>query len=182
MGTRTLAAVGVALAITVGMLVAVEAAGLMGENTTWAAGGNTGSLRSRLELALARLATFRYHRIEEAVAAGYVPASPCMDMPDGEMHVVHYLNLSLVDDRVRAWEPEVLLYRPDGEGRLQLVGVAYIKPDADGDPATNEDRPTLFGVPFAGPMPAHHGLPLHYHLHAWIWSQNPDGMFADSCH
>jgi hypothetical protein len=55
----------------------------------------------------------------------------------------------------------------------------YIKPDADRDPATDDDRPTLFGVPFVGPIPAHHDL--HYHLHAWIWSENPDGMFAD-CH
>ena len=181
MGTRTLATVGVALAMTVGVLVATEATGLKGENTTWAADGNTGSLRARLELALARLATSRYHDVEEAVEAGYAPHE-CMDMSPGETHVVHYINLSLVDGRVRVWQPEGLLYEHDPDGHLKLAGVLYIKPDADGDPATDEDRPTLFGVPFAGPMPAHHGLPLHYHLHAWIWSQNPDGMFADSCH
>jgi hypothetical protein len=168
--------------IVIGTLVAIAAVSIVDGDRAEAADGNTGSLRFRIELALARLATFPYHQVDEAVADGYVPIPPCTDMPDGEMHVVHYLNLSLVDDRVRAWEPEGLLYRPDSEGRLQLAGVGYIKPDVDGDPATDDDRPTLFDVPFAGPMPAHHGLPLHYHLHAWIWSRNPDGMFADSCH
>jgi hypothetical protein len=163
------------------MLVIAGGTKLGEESTAQAAGGDTGSLRFKLELALARLATARYHDVEKAVEAGYAPAAPCMDMPPGEMNVVHYINLSLVDGRVRVWQPEGLLYRPDADGNLQLAGALYIKPDADGDPATDDDRPTLFGVPFVGPIPAHHDLPLHYHLHVWIWSENPDGMFAD-CH
>ncbi len=181
MRTRTAPIIGVALALVLGMLAVTGGTKLGEGSTAQAAGGDPGSLRVKLEIAVARLATARYHDVQQAVKDGYAPLPPCMDMPPGEMNVVHYINLSLVDGRVRVWQPEGLLYRPDSDGHLQLAGVLYIKPDADGDPATTGDRPTLFGVPFSGPMPAHHGLPLHYHLHAWIWSQNPDGMFADPC-
>ena len=34
-------------------------------------------------------------------------------------------------------------------------------------------------MPFDGPMLGHEpGMPIHYDLHAWLWKQNPSGMFA----
>ena len=38
--------------------------------------------------------------------------------------------------------------------------------------------PALFGYPFLGPMEPHFsGGPWHRELHAWIWANNPAGMF-----
>ena len=43
-------------------------------------------------------------------------------------------------------------------------------------------RPTLFGQAFMGPMEGHEPLIpkeyVHYDLHAWIFKDNPLGMFA----
>jgi hypothetical protein len=59
------------------------------------------------------------------------------------------------------------------------VGLEYWKADADGDLSTDEDRPSLFGQPFDGPMPGHNpGMPVHYDLHVWLFAKNPSGFFA----
>ena len=39
--------------------------------------------------------------------------------------------------------------------------------------------PSLFGQSFQGPMAGHvPGMPWHYDLHVWAWSENPAGRFA----
>ena len=51
--------------------------------------------------------------------------------------------------------------------------------DRDQDPATDDDRPTLFGQAFDGPTAEPQaGLPVHYDLEVWLWRHNPDGLFA----
>ena len=125
------------------------------------------------ELQLAKAASARFHSVKQAERAGYEQASPCIP---GEG--IHDDNFSLIDNTIAVDQPEVLLYEPKPNGGLRLVGVEYFKPDADQDPLTTADRPTLFGVPFAGPM-IHPGPPmLHYDLHIWLWEPNPNGMFA----
>jgi hypothetical protein len=75
--------------------------------------------------------------------------------------------------------PEALLYAPGRSGEPRLVAVEYIKDDADGDAGTDEDRPSLFGEPFDGPMEGHEpGQPVHYDVHAWVWLANPEGDVA----
>ncbi len=40
-------------------------------------------------------------------------------------------------------------------------------------------QPELFGKKFDGPMPGHGpGMPVHYDLHAYIWTTNPAGTLA----
>ncbi len=35
------------------------------------------------------------------------------------------------------------------------------------------------GHPFEGPMPGHEpGMPVHYDLHAWVFTDNPSGNLA----
>ncbi|WP_405817335.1 hypothetical protein OG241_22700 [Streptomyces sp. NBC_01390] len=61
----------------------------------------------------------------------------------------------------------------------RLVGAEWIVVDKDQNLATADDRPSLFGVPFDGPMLGHEpGMPIHYDLHVWLWKKNPSGMFA----
>ena len=54
-----------------------------------------------------------------------------------------------------------------------------MKIDADQNLATDGDRPSIFGVPFDGPMPGHNPtMPIHYDLHVWFWEDNPLGEFV----
>jgi len=152
----------------------IAAAVLIG--TTWlavrrvsAASGNSANLlpETRQELASARAATARYHNIEEALADGYVQASP--DIP-GEGF--HYVNFSSVDCAFNSEEPEVLHYAfVPNENRLQLVGVEYVVPLACG-PA-----PEGF-TGDADEWEQEVGGPPVWSLNAWIWRNNPDGVFA----
>lgn len=126
-----------------------------------------------------KAANARYHSVKQAKKAGYVRMSPCVSSPAGAMGF-HYENASLMaDDTIDPMQPEILLYAPKPNGRLRLVGVEYWKRDADGDPTTDADRPSLFGVAFNGPMAGHSPvMPTHYDLHAWLFAENPNGRFA----
>ncbi len=155
------------LLVTVGAVVAATMA--LG-GVASASSGNS-DLAVKKGLAQVRLATAKYHNVEAAKKAGYVPVSPCV-----ECMGYHYANMgNLEDGKVgaggNARKPEVLLYAPSANGKLKLVGVEYLVFD------TGQARPTLFGeVPFEGPMT--HGLPQHYDLHVWTWKHNPDGIFT----
>ena len=127
------------------------------------------------QLQAARKALDWLGTVEMAQAAGYVVASPCIP---GEG--VHYITPSLAQDAVvRAWQPELLIYELGADRRLHLVAAEYWKADADGNKATTDDRPTLFGHPFDGPMDGHApGMPVHYDLHVWLVKENPKGLFS----
>lgn len=130
------------------------------------------------DLLRARLATLKYISVKRAVADGYVPTEECVASPAGGMGM-HYVKGPLVGDpAVAVTKPEVLLYEPTPHGP-RLIGVEYMTIDDDQDLKTSHDRPTLYGVPFDGPMLGHSpGMPIHYDLHVWLWRHNPSGMFA----
>ena len=134
------------------------------------------------ELQAVRAATARFHSIEQALAAGYVQESPCEALPGVGGMGFHYVNPALImDPAIDATRPEMLLYAPKDNGRLELVGVEYFKVDADQDLATDDDRPSVLGQPFDGPMEGHGPpgtMPRHYDLHVWLWRDNPNGLFA----
>ena len=131
------------------------------------------------ELREVRAAVARFHSLEQAERAGYVRGSPCEASVAGAMGH-HYPNPALMADReIDPLRPEVLLYLPDGNGNLKLVGVEYWMRDADGSLLTDDDRPSLFGQPFDGPMRGHNPfMPVHYDLHVWVAEENPNGVFA----
>src|SRR5690606_32439678 len=99
----------------------------------------TGCLREPVrvenDLAALRGATARFHDAEAAEKAGYsvlvthpTTGAACLDHPtDGGMGR-HMLNEALVDSTVSVTEPEVLVYEPQKNGRLRLVGVEYVIP------------------------------------------------------
>ena len=125
-----------------------------------------------------RAAVARYHDVSNALAAGYVPASPCEQSPAGAMGI-HYMNPALLGPGNDPANPEVLLYLPAKDGSLKLVGVEYFQADGDQDLTTSADRPFLFGRGFDGPMLGHNPqMPIHYDLHVWVVEQNPSGVFA----
>jgi hypothetical protein len=150
------------------------------------------------ELAAVRAATARFHDVNVAIAAGYANpvGRPCDQIAIGTMGV-HSGNAALQGSQaLDPLQPEVLLYLPKPDGGFRLVGVEYIQFVLVRDPATNQvapwtsptpwpstyqvvtPTPQLFGRTFDGPMPGHvPGMPWHWDLHAWIWANNPTGVF-----
>jgi hypothetical protein len=127
-----------------------------------------------------RAAVARYHSFEQAERDGYtVEGEPCVASPDGTMGI-HAINPPLLgNDAIDAGQPEILLYVPKSNGKLELVGVEYWKVDADQNLDTAGDKPSLFGQPFDGPMLGHTPtMPIHYDLHVWVAEANPSGLFA----
>ena len=106
-----------------------------------------------------------YRWLENAEADGYRKITECIDQPGVGAMGFHYARQDLIDDKTQARKPEVLVYMPDEDGQYELVAAEFI--------STAADRPELAGLDFEdGPFPG------SYALHAWIWRDNPDGMFA----
>ncbi|MDO6391852.1 hypothetical protein Q4E40_17070 [Pontibacter sp. BT731] len=126
-------------------------------------------------LADIRSATARYHRVEEAMEDGYVPFSPCVSHPVLGGMGYHYVNPLLLDGVLDPSQPEALLYEPQKNGRLKLVGVEFIiRADEWGQSTTPMLGDQIFDVYINSPT---NPLPFdNYQLHAWVWKHNPSGM------
>lgn len=134
-----------------------------------------------------RSALDKYQDPVKAVHDGYFSTLGCVQFPSasgpGQVSYpaggmgVHFLNTALIGPEVDALKPQVLIYEPDGD-RLRLVAVEWFVPLATGI----KERPRLFDREFDGPMEGHPPLlPLmlhHYDLHAWLWKENPAGLFS----
>jgi hypothetical protein len=134
-----------------------------------------GDLTAEQKKAIADLrnATVKFHDFAYATSAnggGYTVQYPagCAASSTGAQGV-HYLNPSLVDNKVELLRPELIMYEPGPNGQMNLVGVDYVVPL---DQATT--APSLLGVSFAAL-----GAPLNvWAVHIWAWRPNPSGMFA----
>lgn len=100
------------------------------------------------DLAPATLASIRFQRVEQAIAAGYVIDSPCVSDPEMGGMGVHYANHALMNDpALDPGKPEILVYQPDRNGRLRLGALEYFRRAADQTPPIDQsDKPTLFGM------------------------------------
>jgi hypothetical protein len=132
--------------------------------------GQRGQALGRIEpglgaqLAQVRAATARYHDVEVAIADGFAPPPDghCVSGPDGAMGY-HYVNGTRIG-QLDPTRPQALLYVPEADGRLRLVGVEYLHPGGG----------ELFGETFADWSPLGDATALH----VWLWQANPSGMFA----
>ena len=140
------------------------------------------------QLAAVRRATAQFHRLDAALAAGYELGyvngngvriiAGCVAHPTLGAMGYHYFSKTLVDDLVvDPLKPEGLVYETSASGELRLVSVEYVVPGPGSDPPGVSEPPTVFGMPMhiLVPPPGP-GFWIH---HAWIWKQNPAGMFAD---
>ena len=140
---------------------------------------------SQAEIDAARKALAKYEDPYVAVRDLYLSTVGCvhydgskmeghMDYPKGAMGV-HFVNLTLQGPPDPA-KPNVLIYEPV-DGKLKLVAAEWLVPLA-----VAKERPSLLGQPFQGPMEGHEPLiPRefhHYDLHAWLFKDNPLGMFV----
>ncbi len=125
------------------------------------------------QIAALRRATALFERIDVAMAAGWSDEiTGCLESAAGGMGY-HYVNFDLLlDDQVDPLRPEAIIYEPQKNGRLRLVAVEYVIPEAF--------------LPSTAEPPVVLGREMHFdedegvwELHVWLWRHNPDGMFAD---
>lgn len=139
------------------------------------------------DLSRARGATARFHDVATAEGAGYggpledLAGISCIANPGVGVMGIHYVNGALVGDAsLDAATPEVLVYQQLPGGKLRLVAAEYIVFQGAWLSAGNTAAPTLFGQTLTlVPAGNRYGLPPFYEIHAWIWMNNPDGMFKD---
>jgi hypothetical protein len=133
-----------------------------------------------LQLREVRRATARFHSVTQAEKAGYGQFLTCVSEPGQGAMGIHFVNGGLIGDTVLdpLW-PEAIMYEPQPDGSLRLVGVEYIVFQAAWD-AEHDERPSLFGHEFhlVG-FPNRYDVPAFYELHAWVWKLNPSGVFND---
>jgi hypothetical protein len=121
------------------------------------------------DVAALRAATAHLQRFSQAAEAGYATQFPegCFSDEAGAMGF-HYLNGDLVGS-LEPTRPQLVMYEPQRNGTMKLVGVEFIAP---GTPA--DTPPVLFGQNFRWNPTFEVWV-----LHAWVWQNNPAGMFAD---
>jgi hypothetical protein len=122
-------------------------------------------------IATLRRATARYHSLDVALSDGFVLLHPCEERADEGPVGAVYVRMDRLDDRVDARFPEALIYEPQSTGH-KLVGVEFAIPYAVW---TEEQPPRFLGASFQ--REDEFGV---WALHAWVWRNNPEGMFAES--
>jgi hypothetical protein len=167
MSKRLISVAVATLAICAVVLPAVAVAGTTGES-----------------VANVRDATAGFNNPAAALAAGYdlltdAADLACIDQPGAGTMGIHYVKGSLVQaGTIDVARPQALVYERTPEGQLQLAAVEYVVLQAGWD-VTHGAPPSLFGEQFMlTPADNRYGLPAFYSLHAWIWKENPTGMFS----
>ena len=125
------------------------------------------------DLAALRRVTAPFHEFDMAQHAGWsAQITPCMTDPGGAGGMgFHYGNTTLIDGTAHVETPQLLLYEPEKNGRLRLVAVEYIIPYTFH--SRSAAPPKLFGQSFQQVD----AFQL-WGLHAWVWRENPSGIFA----
>ena len=130
-----------------------------------------GATQRENELLMAvRRATAKFHSTAQAIAAGYEPDEHCVSAPGLGGMGFHWVNPSLVDPVFDPLKPEAILYATGPGGKLRLIAVEYIVINVGQPAPIFGDQPfDVGGTPV--PVP-------HWSLHAWVWENNPSGVFA----
>jgi hypothetical protein len=132
-------------------------------------------------LASVRAATAKYHDVSTALADGYHlgykgVVTGCISNPGVGAMGYHYFNWAKMDDAsILEGDPEVLVYHSGPDGMLLLGAVEWVVPKTLWEQAGNTEPPVVFGHSLHVLNPV-----LNWYVaHAWLWTHNPAGMFAD---
>ena len=127
----------------------------------------------RREIERLRRATEKFHDLAAAGEVGYptkLPVCVANATMGGMGH--HMVDRTLFDDKLEIERPEMLIYAPAGDGKVELVAVEYVVP--------------YRAVPATAPPPRLFGQELkrydqldYWALHVWAWRRNEAGLFAD---
>ena len=127
----------------------------------------------REAIAILRRVTAAYQDIDAAIADGFVLLHPCEDRPgEGPVGIVYVHMGRLLDGVIDLKSPDALIYNPGTGAKPELFGVEFAitygmwtapqPPQFLGAQFQREDE---FGV---------------WAMHAWVWRDNPEGLFAES--
>ena len=127
----------------------------------------------RRDVETLRNATKAFKELAAAEAAGY-PTKLNMCVSDSTMGGMgyHLIDRKLWDEKLEIEHPEMLIYAPVGDGKVELVGVEYVVPYKF-HPAT-EKAPRLFGQELKRWDQFN-----YWEIHVWAWRRNAAGLFAD---
>ena len=118
----------------------------------------------------------------ELAKYGAILKTPCVTGPEFGAMGVHLINAENVDGVVNVDKPEALIYEPQANGKLRIVGVEYIVPKPAWDALHPDplDRPALEGhlLNFVD-EPNRFGLPGFYEIHVWAFEDNRKGALTD---
>jgi hypothetical protein len=129
-----------------------------------------------------REATERFRDVSAAEREFYGLMFGGVSGPDWGAMGMHYVNMGLVADGVLdPMEPEIVIYEPQPNGRLRLIGADYlVLADAWHEKNPNAGTPEIGGqLLHYFESPNRFGLPPFYTLHVWAWKDNPTGMFVN---
>jgi hypothetical protein len=122
-----------------------------------------------LELQQVKAATAKYQNINNAFADNY-GNDPIVVLPNMGYH---FLKAPLVNQVFDMKKPAILVYNKKDNGKFELVAVEYavpIDPQSTNTPPegfTGNDDEWDFNTLNTG----------WWTLHAWVWKNNPDGVF-----
>ena len=127
-----------------------------------------------------REATERFRDVNVAEAEGYALQFGCVSGSDAGAMGMHFVKGDLVgDDVIDATRPEIVIYEPQPDGRLKLIGADFLVLKDVWD-ASHAGPPQLMGQLFhLFEAPNRFGLPAFYTLHVWAWKDNPNGSFVN---
>jgi hypothetical protein len=129
-----------------------------------------------------RDSTVRFKDVNVAQAEGYNLLFGCVTGPDSGAMGLHFVNMDLVQSGVvDATRPQIVIYEPLADGRLQLIGADFLVLADQWDKAhPGQGAPQLMGQLFQFfDSPNRFGLPPFYTLHVWAWKNNPNGAFVN---
>jgi hypothetical protein len=127
----------------------------------------------RRDVERVRRATAEFHDLAAAGEVGYPTTLPgCVsDSTMGGMGH-HMIDRTLFDGMLDVERPEMLIYAPSGDGKVELVAVEYVVPYSA--VAATEKPPRLFGQALKP-----YDQFKYWALHVWAWRRNAAGLFAD---
>ena len=127
-----------------------------------------------------RQVTARFQHPAVAESEGYALTFGCVSGSDAGAMGLHFVNGALVGDgELDVTRPEIVLYEPLPNGKLQITGADYLVL-ADDWNKKHDGPPQLMGQLFhLFDSPNRFGLPPFYTLHVWAWKDNPNGAFSN---
>jgi hypothetical protein len=112
----------------------------------------------------------------------WIVGTPCVSGPETGAMGIHVLKLGRAGNGAVAFDsPTALIYEPQTDGRMTLVGLEYIQNAAAWEAKNGKGSvPSLDGhlMNYVG-SPNRYGLDPFFEIHVWAHEENPKGAFAD---
>ena len=138
--------------------------------------------RSRNALVrVVREATEKFKDVEVADAAGYKLMFGCVSGPDFGAMGMHFVKGELLfDGELNPETPEIVIYEPQPNGKLKLIGADYLVDAAQWHAKHGKVQPEIMGqLLHLFEAPNRFGLDPFYTLHVWAWKDSPTGTFVN---